>query len=540
MNAGGVQVAMSRLPVLRQPSLSAPIAIDAAGEAVSAARFLGDIQALAARLPDAGYTVNLCADRYRFAVGFFAALLRGQINLLPSSEAAAPMSALLAAYPDTYFLADGAASVSGTARTFRFPDDLGGRAADTVPAIAPDQPAAVLFTSGSTGNPTAHVRSWGAMVNSTRAAGRALELDGVGAACILGTVPHQHSYGLESIVMLALQHGLAFHRGRALLPGDIARQLSGIAAPRILVTTPIHLRSLVALEGALPALDRIVCATAPLAADLARTAESRFAAPLYEIYGCTEVGQMAVRRTTRTLEWACIDGIALSARDGDIWASGEAAAATAPVGDIIDLIDAKRFLLKDRKSDVVNIAGKRSSLGYLNHHLNAIEGVRDGVFVVPEDGGRLTAYVVAPGLSAGRILAALRPQLDPAFLPRPIHFVDSLPRNAVGKLTRKALDGLSGDGWSSRDYRFAPDHPTGPGHFPGNPIIPGALLLDRMLDAMGRAGQGRQEVRVVKFLHPVRPGDAVTFRWRENGRDIGFECVLAVNGEVVLSGSVAT
>jgi acyl-coenzyme A synthetase/AMP-(fatty) acid ligase len=537
MNAGGVQAAMPGLSILRHPALSAPVAIDGAGGTIPAARFLSDIQVLAAQLPDAGYIVNLCVDRYRFAVGFFAALQRRQITLLPSSEAAQPMAALLAAYPDIYFLADGPTAISATARTFRFPDELDGGQADAVPSIAPEQPAAVLFTSGSTGVPSPHARSWGAMVNSTRAAGRALELGSAGY--IVGTVPHQHSYGLESIIMLALQHGLAFHRGRALLPGDIARQLSGIPSPRILVTTPIHLRSLSALDGPLPALDRVVCATAPLAVDIARAAETRFAAPLYEIYGCTEVGQMATRRTTETAEWACIDGIALCERDGEVWASGEAAAATAPVGDIIDLIGEKRFLLKDRKSDVVNIAGKRSSLGYLNHHLNAIEGVRDGVFVVPEDGVRLVAYVVAPGLSSSQILAALRPQLDPAFLPRPIHFVDSLPRNAVGKLTRQALEGLSEDGWSSRAYRFAPDHPTGPGHFPDNPIIPGALLLDRMLYAMGRSGQGRQTVRVVKFLHPIRPGDAVTFRWRESGSDIAFECVLAGSGVVALSGSVA-
>jgi hypothetical protein len=537
MNAG-VQTTMPSLPILRHASFAIPVAVGAAGEPVAAARFLADIQALERCLPDAGHVVNLCTDRYRFAVGFFAALIRRQISLLPSSGAAAPMSALLAAYPDTYFLVDEPASVSETACAFPYPDDLDGGLVNTVPAIAPDQPAAILFTSGSTGTPMPHVRNWGAMVKSTVAAGRALKLDGAGAACILGTVPHQHSYGLESIIMLALQHGLAFHRGRALLPGDIVRQLSGMPAPRILVTTPIHLRSLMALDCALPALERIVCATAPLAADLAETAETRFEAPLYEIYGCTEIGQMAVRRTTETEEWTCIDGIELCQRDGDIWASGEAAAATAPVGDIIDLIDEKRFLLKDRKSDVVNIAGKRSSLGYLNHHLNAIAGVQDGVFVVPENGGRLTAYVVAPGVSAGQILAALRPQLDPAFLPRPIHFVDKLPRNAVGKLTHQALEHLAADRWSSLDYRFTFDHPTAPGHFPGNLMIPGALLLDRMLDAMGRSGLNRQEIRVVKFLHPVRPGDAVTFRWREGDRDVTFECVLAI-GQIALSGSAA-
>jgi acyl-coenzyme A synthetase/AMP-(fatty) acid ligase len=547
MNAGSGPLSIASLSILQHAELSAAVAVDAAGP-VSAATFLADAQALARRLPDTGYVMNLCADRYRFTVGFIAALLRRQVTLLPSSETSSPLLTLLDSYPDTYFLCDGPSAASGLGKTFLYPPDLEAEPLGEIPAIPANQPAAVLFTSGSTGMPMPHLRSWGAMVNSTRAAGRALGLAGSGAAYILGTVPHQHSYGLESIVMLALQHGLAFHRARALLPGDIVVQLAGMPSPRILVTTPVHLRSLVAHGGALPRLDRIVCATAPLAPDLAQTAESRFGAPLYEIYGCSEVGQMAVRRTVESLEWHCIDGVLLSERDGDIWASGDAAAAEAPVNDIIELIDAKRFVLKDRKSDVVNIAGKRSSLGYLNHHLNAIDGVLDGVFVVPEDGGRLTAYVVAPDLSSAQILAALRRQLDPAFLPRPVHFVDALPRNPAGKLTRQAMKALSGkppeadEGWSSVAYRFASDHATRAGHFPGNPIIPGALLLDRMLHTIGQsvAIAAPQDIKVAKFLRPVRPGDAVTFRWRHSAkREIAFECRLAGSGDIALTGTLS-
>jgi 3-hydroxymyristoyl/3-hydroxydecanoyl-(acyl carrier protein) dehydratase len=89
----------------------------------------------------------------------------------------------------------------------------------------------------------------------------------------------------------------------------------------------------------------------------------------------------------------------------------------------------------------------------------------------------------------------------------------------------------------SLEYRFAPDHPTGAGHFPGNPIIPGALLLDRILQTVAPGG-GRLDVRVAKFLRPVRPGDVVTFRWRETGRDIVFEGVLA-GGDVAFTGATA-
>ncbi|MDB5361911.1 MAG: beta-hydroxyacyl-ACP dehydratase [Rhodospirillales bacterium] len=430
-------------PFLCHDSQGAILVHGTAGS-VTVEHFLGDVAALAARLPEAPYVINLCADRYRFTVGFAAALSRRQVTLLPSSEAAASLDALARQYDGAYFLHDTGFVAAPDLTATAFPNDLAG---DTgpVPSFPADQVAAILFTSGSTGAPVPHPRSWGALVSSTRAAARALGVADLTNATLLGTVPHQHSYGIESIVMLALQHGFAFHGTRSLLPADILGELAAITGPRILITTPVHLRSLVAHEGALPLVHCIVSATAPLATELARQAEQRFDAPLYEIYGCSEVGQIAARRTVKTEEWSCIDGIALVARDGDVWASGPAAAIAAPLNDIIELNGPKRFLLRGRKQDMINIAGKRSSLAYLNHRLNAIDGVADGVFVLPDGDGttRLTAYVVAPGMTSRQILAALRREIDPAFLPRPLYFVDALPRNSLGKISRHAMEQLN-------------------------------------------------------------------------------------------------
>ncbi|PIQ13537.1 MAG: beta-hydroxyacyl-ACP dehydratase, partial [Hydrogenophilales bacterium CG18_big_fil_WC_8_21_14_2_50_58_12] len=52
------------------------------------------------------------------------------------------------------------------------------------------------------------------------------------------------------------------------------------------------------------------------------------------------------------------------------------------------------------------------------------------------------ACVVAPGMAAAALLAALRERIDPVFLPRPLLFVDALPRNSTGKLPRTALQAL--------------------------------------------------------------------------------------------------
>ena len=94
-----------------------------------------------------------------------------------------------------------------------------------------------------------------------------------GGCAILGTVPPQHMYGFESTVLLPLQSGGALCAERPFFPADIAAALAELPRPRVLITTPVHLRSLLTAEIALPALDLIVSATAMLPTNLAREVE---------------------------------------------------------------------------------------------------------------------------------------------------------------------------------------------------------------------------------------------------------------------------
>jgi acyl-coenzyme A synthetase/AMP-(fatty) acid ligase len=118
--------------------------------------------------------------------------------------------------------------------------------------------------------------------------------------------------------------------------------------------------------------------------------------------------------------------------------------------DVLEPDGDTRFVLHGRTADLVNIAGKRSSFGYLNAQLNAIPGVQDGVFFLRESdhGGitgipRLAAAVVAPTLSAAALMRQLRRRIDPVFLPRPLVLVERLPRNATGKLPQQSLQALA-------------------------------------------------------------------------------------------------
>ena len=414
------------------------------GRAISVGGYLHDVARTAAALPQRQHVLNLCTDRYRFAVALGAALTRGQVSLLPPNQTPDMIERLASRYPGLYCLGDRAAAC-GSLETMVFPVQCGqGEEGMPVPSLPETQAGVVVFTSGSTGDPVPHHKSWGSLVRSAQAE---IERLGMGRLSLLGTVPAQHVYGLESTVLMPLQGGCALHAGRPFYPADIRAALAALPRPRALVTTPVHLRVLLAEMEPLPPADFLLCATAPLSPQLAAAAETRFAAPLHEIYGCTEAGQIASRRTVQTDEWRALPDLSLRTDDDGTWVRGGHVEQEVLLSDVIELRGRSRFLLHGRTADLVNIAGKRASLAHLNYHLNSIEGVRDGAFVMPaEEGGgvpRLMAFVVAPGVERAAILAELRRRIDSAFLPRPLCFVESLPRNDTGKLPRQALDELA-------------------------------------------------------------------------------------------------
>jgi acyl-coenzyme A synthetase/AMP-(fatty) acid ligase len=432
---------IATLPLIAHRSLDAVVAWRG-NTPVSVRQFLGEVEHIAGQLPPGRHALNLCGDRYRFTVALAACIVSGRVSLLPSTHTPEMVRQMQGIAPDVFCIVDKEAG-GVDLPTFRYPESMPVPTADpAIPDIDSAQVIAQVFTSGSTGVPVPHVKRWGSLVRNVQAEAQRL---GIGAAhAILGTVPPQHMYGLESTVLMPLQCGAALHAGRPFYPADICAALENLPRPRMLATTPYHLRALLAEQATLPAVDQLLSATAPLSQDLAREAESRFGAPLFEIYGCTETGQLASRRTAAGLEWHTLAEVRLRREGQMVWAEGGHIDSPTGLSDIIELIGDGRvsttFLLHGRHADLVNIAGKRTSLAYLNHQLNAIPGVQDGVFLLPrEDGpdriGRLTALVVAPGLTPAVLTQALRERIDPVFLPRPLLLVDALPRNATGKLS---------------------------------------------------------------------------------------------------------
>ncbi|HRN62924.1 MAG TPA: hypothetical protein PK743_09190 [Luteimonas sp.] len=74
------------------------------------------------------------------------------------------------------------------------------------------------------------------------------------------------------------------------------------------------------------------------------------------------------------------------------------------------------------------------------------------------------------------------------------------------------------------DFVIGHDHPSLPGHFPGRPVVPGVVVLDRVVAALERAHGPLPPLRLaqVKFLQPLLPGETARIeldpvadaRWR--------------------------
>jgi acyl-coenzyme A synthetase/AMP-(fatty) acid ligase len=217
-----------------------------------------------------------------------------------------------------------------------------------------------------------------------------------------------------------------------------------LPTPRVLVSTPVHLRALVESPQEFPQTALIISATAPLDRALAQAVEAKLGGRLLEIFGSTETCAFASRRTAQDELWQLHDGVRLESRPDGTLVAAPWQRQPILLQDHVELHGTREFRVHGRNTDLIEVAGKRGSLADLTRRVLAIDGVQDAVVFQPGTDSvatirRVAALVVAPGLTATQIQERLATSIDPAFMPRPLVLVDALPRNELGKLPREAL-----------------------------------------------------------------------------------------------------
>jgi acyl-CoA synthetase (AMP-forming)/AMP-acid ligase II len=490
------------LPLLRGYAPDQTVLFDR-GRPISAGAFCGVAADISTRLPVARFAFNLCEGRAEFLLATAAALLARHTLVLPPSRLARTHGDLLDIYPDSYCFVDGPAGASGSsAAHFVVRPEL--ERAHEAPPVAlwppPMVPAAhivaIMFTSGTTGAPQAHPKTWGAMCSGTQTLLSSFGAPPRGTA-ILGTVPPQHMFGFETTVMLALQAGTPLLDARPVYPcRPVARDGEAAAcgaAAVWLMSTPLQVRAFHRELRVLPHVTRIITATMPLDPDLARAIERDWQIPVEEIFGCTEGGILATRRPAQSRHFLPAAGLVFgrSTAGSPQVSGGHLPQALMPCRPAVAGIP--RLC---RKRQIRNPRARRRH-GEDRGQARVAAGVESGTSCaarcgrwrhVPaiRDATRLAAVVVAPGCAKHEIRKTLADRIDPAFMPRPLILAHSLPRDGNGKLPIGELRALL----PARVNAISPsdadrietligsavvpgDHPALPGHFPGTSYRPG-------------------------------------------------------------------
>ena len=554
---------MSAAPLLSAFAADAPMFVrvrDRTAVAFSARRCAGAVEALAAALPVARHAIQCCTDTLELALGTLAAWRAGQTVVMPSTRLAADLDAMRRRFPDHHVL--DSATFADAVRRVAVAQHVPAEGVDADPAgrllalaqpcwpsfvVDPAHQAIVLFTSGSTREPRAEAKAWDALVRGAETFRRAFAPQ-TRAPLLAGTVDCHHMFGLEANLMASIHCGYALLTDRPQLPGDVARLMSSDASSRFgpiwFVTTPLQLSAFHRAGVAVSGVERVIVATMPLAPALAADVERDWRVRVDEIYGNTECGLMATRRTASQASFIPAPGMQFRFQADD-------AATVARSPDEPTLLDDRlapcadagdgAFMLLGRRSDMVKVGGKRTTLRALDDHLLDIAGVADGAFFVDDgDRGRVSAIAVAPAHSVASLRAGLARRVDPVFMPRPLLLAAAMPRDAQGKLSRDALLGLaSALQRAEADAHartasieatrvYAASHPAVAGHFPGHPIVPGALLLAELEDILDASGYRVVACVRAKFLAPVAPETRCDFRLDcADPRGVTFEVAAA-------------
>jgi len=408
-------------PLLQRPE-DAPLAwlsgslnelvVPACGLTISNCQFLAHVVALADNLPEGDYALNLCDNRYLFMVAICAVVLAKQTNLLPPNKNLKTQIAMLRRYQNAYVLHDGSADLPDNARSFDLSkmDWSLSQYQGQCPRVPLAHLALISFTSGSTGQSKPNLKYWHTLQQSTKINANYMLPNSHETFFHLATVPGQHMWGI--------------------------------------IATPLHLKALavtqLTAQSQPPVMANILCATAPLGQELAKDIETAFSTDLREVYGCSEVGSMAVRNTAHSQQWTKFEGLTFTQiKSGETTVQADHLPVSVTLEDTLEMIGDGQFSLCGRLTDQVKIAGKRGSLAEVNAVLNTYPNLLDGVVFFPPQSRavpRLIAIVVLAKGSKADLRDHFRTYLDPAFVPRPIYAVKALPREENGKLPSAKLE----------------------------------------------------------------------------------------------------
>ena len=425
--------------------------------------------ALAKRLEHASLVCNLCTSQLGFVMTFLAALRCGVSQVLPPSRGQRDIHAVLSANTQTTIIVqdvrDDVLNFPPHCKSLQLDTEVLLQSPGTAPSsdeTIPDtqlawlppleRPVLTLYTSGHTKHPEPKSKSLQQLITGAQLLGERIEgIEGLNGLhtlqALLSSVSPQHMFGIEASLMLSLVFGKPVFDQRPLLPADIQATLATCPPQTAWITTPLHMRGLVRANARLEHCGLVITSTMPLSADIAHQTEQLAQAPVLEIYGSTETGALATRRTARDSTWQFLSGVQTVQSPGQDTPEAVTGAHFSSPQQLNDALERDpftpgHFKLQGRKSDLIKVGGRRTSLATLNMVLQELEGLDDGVFYLPDSESpdqRLVMIYVSDHLGSQDLRTALASKIDPNFIPRSLIKVDRLPRGDRGKIMAGSL-----------------------------------------------------------------------------------------------------
>ena len=512
--------------------------------------------ALSDRLMDSQIICNLCTSHLACLIVWLASTRRELQQILPASRGNLDLiSTLTASLKPTLIVSDDtlghATPLAHVKNLFFQPQVRRNPYSDEQLSWSPkaNVPLFTLYTSGSTGAPEAHHKSLGQLVDGARILGAGLNREfGAGLrqpesvtqnllnhlAWLVSSVPLQHMFGIEASLMLSVVYGNPVLNQRPLLPADIQSALAICPEHSIWIATPLHLSALVRSETPVKNCSLVLASTMPLSTELAAKAECFVAAPVIEIYGSTETGALATRRTAIADEWLLLDGVDIFGEPQRLSVVGKHFTSPQILTDLIAPTSGTTFKLLGRAKDLIKIAGRRTSVSTLNQILQRLAGLDDAAFYLPsatEFGKRLALIYVSHTLSQEDIRAYLRKKIDPIFIPRVFIKVECIARSETGKLTDHILASIHADWFAKKKpevisfaFSVSSKHPSLAGHFPDNPVVPGVVILEKILAGLiVCVGYRSSYFRQIKFESILCPDQLANISYQIKADKCVFE-----------------
>jgi uncharacterized membrane protein/acyl-CoA synthetase (AMP-forming)/AMP-acid ligase II/3-hydroxymyristoyl/3-hydroxydecanoyl-(acyl carrier protein) dehydratase len=450
--------------------------------------------------------------------------------------------------------------------------------AEVPPPIDAGETVIMMYTSGTTGRPKV-----------VRQRLTELEMDNRFVLSRWGeeflkrrlcsTVSQHHIYGILYSILLPFTAGVPFRRGRVEFPEEFER-LTGDSY--MIITVPAFLKRAVETREAPFSLTDpwIFTSGGALAPDTADKTNSIFKFWPVEIYGSTETSGIAFRQSKNGLEWTPFDNAEIGkSADGCLVIRSPYIKDPGgfETGDLVDILEDGRFLLKGRADSIVKIEEKRISLPEVESRLVQSGLVSDAVVVAMEDRRQyLAAALVLNEQGKEKFAGREKYEINRYFsdyalqffenvvIPKKWRYVDALPLDSQGKKKKQDIQALflplKGDILARHGIKdekvlertenkvllelfIPPESDYFDDHFPKLKVLP-AVAQFEMIMRLGDKyfGTGLHVVRLkrIKFSSLIRPGVRVRMEltYKKEKNSVSFVLTSLDGSTVFSSGAV--